>query len=105
MIEKAKNTFIIRNMINNDDIKCIFGTAVKNLRQEKGITQEKLAEFLDIERQTVATIETGKRFVSSELLSKLCNFFNVEPYVFFVKQGKTYTKEDLDYIEQITFKA
>ena len=63
-------------MYDDKHIRNILGSAIKNLHIEKGITQEKLAEFLGVQPQTIAKIETGKRFISSELLSKLCNFFN-----------------------------
>ncbi|MBQ7287904.1 MAG: helix-turn-helix transcriptional regulator [Candidatus Gastranaerophilales bacterium] len=91
-------------MFNDSDIKNIFGLVVKELRLQKGLTQEKLAEFLGMQPQTIAKIETGKRFVSSEVLAKLCNFFNVEPYVFFVKKNQTFTPETLDHISQINCK-
>ena len=91
-------------MLNDKDIKNIFGSAIRELRTSKGITQEKLAEFLGLQPQTIAKIETGKRFVSSELLSKLCNFFNVSPSVFFNSKVQEYTQESLDYIDQINSK-
>lgn len=101
MIEKTKKYVYYNEMIDESTIKTTLGMVIKDLRHKKGITQEKLAEFLGIERQSIAAIETGKRFISSELLTKLCNFFNVEPYVFFLKQSKTYKEEDLDNIKQI----
>lgn len=91
-------------MINNEDIKLILGLAVKELRTEKSVTQEQLAEFLGVQPPTIAKIETGKRFISSELFAKLCNFFNVEPYVFFLKRAQTYTPQSLDQISQINSK-
>jgi len=91
-------------MLNDKDIKNIFGSAIRELRLSKGITQEKLAEFLGIQPQTIAKIETGKRFVSSNLLSKLCNFFNVSPSTFFIEKAQEYTPESTDYIVQINSK-
>lgn len=91
-------------MINNENIKSIIGTSVKELRTKRGITQEKLAEHIGVQPQTIAKIETGKRYVSSTVLAKLCNFFNVEPYIFFLKKAQTYTPETVDLIGQINHK-
>lgn len=91
-------------MTNNEDIKNILGSAIKELRIKKGITQERLAEFLGVQPPTIAKIETGKRFVSSELLAKLCNFFNVDAYVFLLKKNQTYTPEDINHFAQINTK-
>ncbi len=91
-------------MINEDNIKYIFGSAVKDFRIQKGISREKLAEMIDVQPQAIAKIETGKRFVSSKVIAGLCNVFNVEPYVFFLKPAQTYTPESLDHISKIDSK-
>lgn len=88
-------------MTDAADIKSILGSVVKELRNQKGITQEALAELLNVQLTTIARIETGRVFVSSELLSKLCNFFNVQPSVFFIKNIAAKSQEDLNYISEI----
>ena len=88
-------------MLNDKDIKHTLGTSLKEFRAKKKISQEKLAEFLGVTTQTIARIELGQRFVSSEFLAKLCNYFQVEPYEFFLSKGQTYTPKSLDYIEKI----
>lgn len=64
-------------MINSDNIKKIFGANLKKLRISRNLTQEQLAEFLDLQVQTISFIENGRSFVSSELFAKICNFFDV----------------------------
>jgi len=92
-------------MNEKNNIKITFGLALKDLRESKGLTQEQLAENLNLQTyQTINRIENGKSFVTSELLQKMCNFFNVEPYVFFLKRGQTYTPQSLDHIFQINSK-
>ena len=88
-------------MLFSEDIKNIIGLKVKQLRTKRGLTQEKLAEYIGLQPQTIAKIETGKRFISSDALSKLCNFFDVAPYVFFTTPETKFTSQDLDYISQI----
>ena len=70
-------------MSDSNKIKKIVGANFKKLRNAKNLTQEQLAEALKIQPNSVALIETGRTFISSELLSNASNFFNVEPGVFF----------------------
>lgn len=88
-------------MINSGKIKSTFGAAVKELRKQKGITQEQLVEYLDIQSSTIAGIENGRAFVSSELISKLCNYFNVTPALFFFERVRILSEQDVDYINEI----
>ncbi len=88
-------------MVLSEDIKNIIGLKVKQLRSKRGLTQEKLAEYIGLQPQTIAKIETGKRFISADVLSKLSNFFDVAPYVFFIAPETKYASKDLDYISQI----
>ena len=45
-----------------------FGKNIRNARKQKGYSQNKLAELLDISREHLAKIETAKRCVSLHLL-------------------------------------
>ena len=53
---------------------------LKVFRAKKDITQEELAEEMEVSRQTINAIETGKYNPSLELALKLAKFFdtNVE---------------------------
>ena len=64
-------------MINSKNIKKIFGANLKNLRLEKSLTQEQLAECLGLQVQTISYIENGRVFISSDVFAKICNFFDV----------------------------
>ena len=46
----------------------ILGRNIFNARRAKGISQNKLADMLDISREHLAKIETGKRRISLKLL-------------------------------------
>ncbi len=92
-------------MSKANNIKKLFGSALKELREAKNLTQEQLAEHLNLQTyQTINRIENGKSFITSELFEKMCEFFNVDPYVFFLRRGQTYTPEDLNHISQINSK-
>lgn len=70
-------------MINSENVKKVFGANLKKLRQSKTLTQEQLAEFLDVQVQTISYIENGRAFVSSDVFAKICNFFDVSTEVMF----------------------
>lgn len=55
----------------NMDIKQRFGIKIKELRKQKGLSQEKLANLAEIDRTYLPTIEKGERNVSIEVVEKL----------------------------------
>ncbi|PIP86452.1 transcriptional regulator [Candidatus Campbellbacteria bacterium CG11_big_fil_rev_8_21_14_0_20_44_21] len=48
---------------------------VENLRKEKGLTQENLARFVGVTRQTIIAIEKGNYTPSLLLALKISGFF------------------------------
>lgn len=46
------------------------------LRKQLGITQEELANKIEVSRQTISSIETGRYDPSITLAFKIANFFN-----------------------------
>jgi len=53
------------------------GKRIQALRREKGLTQEQLAERLNISTVHLAKIETGKRGCSLDILIDFAAFFSV----------------------------
>ncbi len=49
---------------------------LRELREEKGLTQEELARVLSVTRQTIIAIERGKYDPSLRLAFKIARFFN-----------------------------
>jgi len=49
---------------------------IKMLRTEKGITQEELAEAVEVTRQTIIAIERSKYVTSLELAFRIARYFN-----------------------------
>ena len=49
---------------------------IEKLRKENNITQEELANSLNVTRQTINAIENAKYCPSLELAFKLASFFN-----------------------------
>lgn len=62
----------------NMDIKQKFGVKIKELRKQKGLSQEKLANLAEIDRTYLPTIEKGERNVSIEVVEKLAKALDVK---------------------------
>jgi len=48
---------------------------LEELRKEKGVNQEKLAEILEVSRQTISSIENGRYNPSILLAFKIAKYF------------------------------
>lgn len=53
-----------------------FGEKIKRMRQNRGLTQEQLAEAVDISQRALSAIERGENFVTSETIDKLLKTLN-----------------------------
>ncbi len=53
------------------------GKRIQNARRKNGLTQEELAEKLDISRNQLASLEIGTRGTSLELFVKIANELSV----------------------------
>ncbi len=81
-------------MFTEKEIRQNVGNIVKQLRMQKGLTQEKLAEFIDVQPQTIRSIEKGRSFLSCKVLTKLSNFFEVDYSFFFLKKANILNDDD-----------
>ena len=54
------------------------GVYLKKLRNEKGLTQEELAEKFGVTRRTVSRWETGYNLPDIDILIEMSDFYNVE---------------------------
>jgi transcriptional regulator with XRE-family HTH domain len=64
-------------------IKAILGANIKYYRKKQHLSQEQLAEKLEITPKHLSTIETGATFVSAELLEKLSQLLIVSASALF----------------------
>jgi len=77
--------------MNNNEIK--LGNVYKKIRQSKGLTQEYVAEKLDLCSRYVSDLERDKSLGGISTLVKLCNLYQVTPTIIL--------KEYLDLSEDI----
>ena len=66
----------------NKRLKSI-GTKIKHLRIENDLSQEKLAEIVDLSREHISCIERGKYAIKLDNLYKIADAFNVDIKHFF----------------------
>ena len=65
------------------DIKNQLGSKIKRLRLKHKLTQEQLAEKMQIAPRTLCGIENGENFVKAETLAKLCEVFDITSFELF----------------------
>lgn len=61
-----------------DNNKKLLGKRIKELRKNAGLTQEQLAEMIDIETTSLSGIESGRHFPSLPTLEKIAFSLNTE---------------------------
>ncbi len=92
--------------------KKLLGKRIKELRKNAGLTQEKLAELINIETTSLSGIESGRHFPSLPTIEKISNSLNVTMKSLFdfqhltsVEQMKSEIVENIDKLDdsQISF--
>ncbi len=87
--------------MDSSDIKNIFGSSVQEIRKAVGLSQEKLAELIGKDKNTINRIGTGVNFVTSDTYASLCNVFNIHPSVLMSEKPHFLLKEHIDYRDKI----
>ncbi|MBQ8460455.1 helix-turn-helix transcriptional regulator [bacterium] len=81
-----------------DNLKKRLGNRIKTLRKAKNITQEKLAEIINMDITSLSKIETGRNYPQPETIEKISIALNV-------KINELFTFEELstkqEYFESI----
>jgi transcriptional regulator with XRE-family HTH domain len=63
----------------DDDVKVLFGRRVRQLRKERGVSQEAFAHAVGIDRSYFGSIERGRRNVSLENIAAIAAGLGVPP--------------------------
>lgn len=61
----------------NLNVKQMFSTRLKSLREEKGLSQDALAEKIGISRGSISFYEKAERTPDIEIFNRIADFFNV----------------------------
>jgi transcriptional regulator with XRE-family HTH domain len=62
------------------DPSWLFAQRLRLLRDEAGISQEKLAEMADLHRNTIGLVERGKQKPTLDLIVKVAHALKLKPY-------------------------
>lgn len=65
--------------MNDSDFKKMFGKRIKELRVKNGLSQEQLAEMIDVGERNLSKIECGNVFVKAKTFAKLIDALKIEP--------------------------
>ena len=79
-------------------IKEELGKKVKRMRITRGLTQEQLAESVNVSQRTLSRIEIGENFVTAETLDKIIKALNTTTEELFTT---TLLKEEQELINEI----
>ena len=66
------------------------GKKLKALRKNNGLTQEVLAEYLNISQSAYSRIENGDSNSWTFHFDKLCNFYEIKPATMFKRITKNF---------------
>lgn len=69
------------------DVQKRFGTQLQSLREEHGISQEKFALSIEMDRTYYASVEAGRRNISLQNIKKIADGFDLSIADFFTKLG------------------
>ncbi len=72
-LSQVKNYLIINNDLN----KGVIGKNIQQLRKDKKITQQKLAEIMGTTQSTISAYEKGDTLILTQFLYAICNKYKI----------------------------
>lgn len=58
-------------------IMMVIGENIKELRKSRGISQQQIADLINMHRSNYSKVESGQREISISALTKIAKYFNV----------------------------
>lgn len=80
------------------NLKQELGEKIKRIRKNRGLTQEQLAELIDISSRNLSNIELGQNFPKAETLEKILKSLNITTEELFANEHIKSSKELLENI-------
>lgn len=69
--------------LTRDELSRLVGSNIRRFRNYAELSQDELAERLEVSKNYISMMETGVKFPSAETLVRLCNAFGIECYELF----------------------
>ncbi len=73
----------LKNNIDAKKLKKTIGEKIKFFRKKKGLSQDKLAEIVNIEMKSLSRIESGHNYPQCENLVAIARALSVAPWQFY----------------------
>lgn len=65
------------NLLDNEKFYPLLGRNIKKIRQQHNMTQEQLAELIDVDQKQVSHIESGRARAKLPVYLKIANVFDI----------------------------
>lgn len=95
----------IRVIFSVSNSKKLLGRRISQMRKKCGLSQEKLAELLNIDPNSVSRIECGVHYPSLDTLEKISNILNVEMGDFFLNKNTDTVRDMRTFLIQAVLDA
>ena len=79
------------------EVRTIFAENLKKLRKQKGLSQLKLANELQMAFTFINDIENCKKWVSPETLARFASFFSIPVSSFFITENENHIDQVSDF--------
>lgn len=81
-------SFAAMNERGNSTARAVFARNLRKVRAERGLSQEKLADFAGLHRTYVGSVERGERNISIDNMEKFARALDVALSVLVTPEGR-----------------
>lgn len=72
------------------DLNETFGKVIKQLREERGLSQQELADYAELDRSYISDMERGRYNPTLQTVYKLAEIFKIKPNEIIQKVDKLF---------------
>lgn len=83
------------------DVIILFGSRIKELRKAKGLTQQKLADLINVTKVSVCCYEKGTRTPNLDTFIDLVNVLGTSPDYLLGRDIKVVSENEEDYVMKL----
>ena len=77
----------MQEKLSANSLKKTIGEKIKIYRKKKGLSQDKLAELVNIEMKSLSRIESGHNYPQCENLIAICSTLEIEPWQLYFSEN------------------
>lgn len=70
------------------DLKEAFGSVIRELRESKGMSQQELADYAEMDRTYLSDLERGLNYPSLNTIYKLADVLKIKPHELILRVDK-----------------